>query len=256
MSFIKDTPIRFDPGPHTYTNIITGEVYESVSRILKVFQQEFDTESISSMCAWAEIKKVGGSFDTVQARIKKEWKDKANKAAEHGTRIHKELEIYFITGSCSEDMLPLAKRIHARMGTYNDSANEVLFWSEQYKKAGTADRVIKRRKSSNVIDYYDYKTNIDKGIYYDSIKRKDDKETHYDRYLKAPVDYLEDCNYNSYALQLSAYALFGEECYGWKAGKLTIISIKPDLTDFRFIAVPYMKHSIQSMLIQYSLSNS
>ena len=65
------------------------------------------------------------------------------------------------------------------------------------------------------------------------------------------MDHLEECNYNTYATQLSGYAYMAEKTYGVKIGKLFIVWIryneKDDKLDYTMIPVPYMKIEIEAL---------
>jgi len=93
------------------------------------------------------------------------------------------------------------------------------------------------------MDFYDYKTNLSQGIRYDSIGWNKNPIKHYNRFMFSPLNHLEDCNYNKYAMQLSSYAYMAEITYGVKVGKLFIIFIWLDGTKYKykFIPVPYMR---------------
>jgi hypothetical protein len=80
LSFVEDT--------HTYTMMDNqGNLrsdWPSVSKVMKLFYEEFDTDGISE-------RKAGGDL-VEKARLIKEWSDAANYAANMGSRVHYLLE--------------------------------------------------------------------------------------------------------------------------------------------------------------------
>jgi hypothetical protein len=65
--------------------------------------------------------------------------------------------------------------------------------------------------------------------------------------MNFPVEHLEDCNYNHYALQLSLYALMIELWFKVKIGRLTIlyISLQMQWTEY---PVPYMRSEAMDIM--------
>jgi succinate dehydrogenase/fumarate reductase-like Fe-S protein len=121
--------------------------------------------------------------------------------------------------------------------------------------AGTIDVVGIRNCKDLIIDVEDFKSNLEKGITFDTISRKGEKYVHYNRYMKTPLDHLEACNYNRYCLQLSLYAFMLTEYLGGKIGRLAIrwIEMSQDgRVDFTsYIPVPYMKTEVSKLLIEH-----
>ena len=125
---------------------------------------------------------------------------------------------------------------------------EALVYSTQYMIAGQSDLVIQRtmQKKRALFDFYDYKTNLEKGIQFTSMGRKDGLIKHYNRFLLHPVDHLEDCNYNLYSLQLSIYAYLAQTSWNIRVGRLAIIYINRNM-QARLYPVPYMRHEAKAI---------
>lgn len=247
-------PIDFNEEKHTYTNRETKKQLKSASRFLDFFKIPFDREGISKSISMFGKKS--------QAQILAEWDKKKDNSIIHGNHVHKMMEDYNNTGTCEDkSLIKVAKYINSDIiGEYYRSFNEAIFWNNQYGICGTADRPILRCKNPNaILDVYDYKTNLEKGIYYNSSTNKNGKIKHYKKFYLKPIDHLEDCNYNHYTLQLSLYAYMAQALYGVLIGQLAIIFIGKNIKGEWYaerIAVPYLKTDIKNMLDYYSEFNA
>jgi len=243
--------ITFKEDTHQYFNPKKKE-YTSASRVLDTVKNDFDAIGISGRMAPGRAKADGISVDEAQERILAEWKVTNKSAIDHGNWIHDNLEKYMLEGRCDDLIIPVAKRIAAFLSKYYKYFPEAIVYDSEYEVAGTADLPVQRqsnRTKVKIIDWWDYKTNESKGIVYDSIAREKDGEfkKHYNKFLKYPLDHLEDCNYNHYSLQLSLYALMAEKTFGVKTGRCGIIFINKRLQP-KIIPVPYMKMEAIALL--------
>lgn len=253
MNLYNDDFIRFEAEKHQYFGA-DGNEYQSVSRVLKTIQNPFDRMGISN----AMSKRDG----ITQQEILDQWDKKRIVASDYGTLIHNGLEDYFNGRKVKDKIIEnLAKEFSKELSGYYKISNEHILHDKEYKIAGTTDLLLDRQKHTSaskewIVDLMDYKTNLEKGIYFDSITRKNGNVKHYNKFLLPPLTHLEECNYNLYALQLSSYALMLEKTYGIKIGKLFIVWIRyNDLTqllDYTMIPVPYMKFEVQALFKSYS----
>jgi hypothetical protein len=228
--------VTLEPNQHRYFDQFLNE-YTSVSKVLECVKNKFDPDG---KILKATAAKRGISPEELQA----EWKGKGKVATDHGTRIHNALERYQQTFAIlpeDMDLEPLIKSISSLYSDYGRTYEEFVIHSEHYMVAGTADKVCwKSTKKESIIDIYDYKTNISKGIQY---------EDTYKKYLKGPVSHLMDCNFNTYALQLSIYAHMLQLTTGRPIGRLNIVFIPPnDFLSWKLIPVPFMKLEAAAVL--------
>jgi hypothetical protein len=235
--FMQDE-IIFTPDTHQYYNK-QKEEYSSVTRILRNIQVPFDREGMSKRMAVSLAEDSGISIEQAQQEILQDWEDKRSSSEDKGNYVHDNLDKYIRTGKVEEAMEKPVAFIQNILKQYYRFYPEVLLYSHKYKVAGRTDLVLQRQKNkSPVLDLIDYKTNESKGICFDSISRKDVIK-HYNKFLLPPLEYLEDCNYHIYSLQLSIYALLAMECTGARIGKLGIIFFDNQF-DARYIPVPFM----------------
>ena len=254
QKFNSDRIKLTEPG-HRYFDT-DGLEYRSQSSFFKFFEETFDTEGQSLATARKQLKQLGVTITPEllleeQQKVKDNWSGIGTHASDHGTRIHNALDQYQKFGDCPDypELRTDCQRILKQfMGYYKSFPEKVVYLEDlpfgQYAGiAGTADRIMFRKNSSNpTVDIIDYKTNIRKGIQFKS---------DYGKYFLDPINHLENCNYNKYALQLSMYAYMLEATYGFKIGNLAILFIDKDMKDTR-IPVPYMKWEIMQMLFKYA----
>ena len=240
--------ILTDPG-HIYTHIDDAIQYKSVSKVIEQYKNKFDTEKMSYLSARKKLREETGKEPTEdqilhrKGLLKIEWKKKNELSIRVGNHVHNCLETYGKTTKIVDTKLePMIRGIYSHYTGYKKICYEQILYSEEDEVAGTTDRVMLRPKTKNTIDIDDYKTNISQGI---ATSNK------YGQYMLKPFDYLEDCNFIHYSLQLSVYAAMVEK-YGFKIGRLRILYIPPNNPlGFRFIPVPYMKFEATMLLTSH-----
>ncbi len=249
MGLGVDDTIKFVESTHQYFDK-DGNEYESVTRGLKKLQVPFDRDGISRRMAVSLAAEKGISVEKAQEEILSGWDQKRDSSIDRGSSIHVAIEKYLLTGMVVEypSVIEEVKKIVSGSFRYYP---EIILYDSKYRRAGQADLVVQRQKgASSVYDFYDYKTNEAKGIQFDSIGRKGDDLKHYNRYFLPPFDYLEDCNYNLYSLQLNLYAYFAVRTYGIKVGRLGIIFIDNNfnVTIFPVLFAPSFTRDVLSHL--------
>ena len=261
--------MRFEQSTHQYFNSSDQE-YVSVTTLIHNYIPEFDGEywsmyksikkaylEVYGESGWSDFKwSVGGwkqvvaNFDESnplwilvkqhQSNLLEEWKIENKRSTDRGTKIHNAFE---------ENVRPINHKgtthVHSQVNPlevadFESSVyhNELLVYSHPYRVAGQVDKVIRRGK---VFDIIDYKTNK-KLVYYGFLG-----ET-----MKAPLDHYQNANFWHYTLQLSLYAWIISS-YGYEVGDLTIAYIYGDNDDkIQMIPVEYRKKDIELMLEDYA----
>jgi len=203
MKWSNDKRVSFDSKTHSY--FLKEKRLTSVTTLLSKFKNEFDSDYWSKVIAKRE--------NTTQEEILKKWKEKAFKSTEIGTAIHKIFEDYtenkysilneelvFDYNELKPEYLIefnlketqslrfikdffLTKRIipiHSEYIVYND------------KIAGQVDMICKDSAGNHYI--LDFKTN-----------EKIDFESYKSKRMLGVLNFVEDCSYYHYCLQLSIY---------------------------------------------------
>lgn len=261
--FDKILKPEFDPVSHTFK--LGGYDLTGVTRLISSYEEEFDAKSISFFMARNDLRKSMGwktgdpdPTDTAiaarQAEILAEWDSKRDEAAEHGNKVHSMFQKFLTTG---EVVFPKTQSFLEKMKNdteqiYKETGCELLMCNPESGVAGILDMAGVRNCKDLIIDIDDFKTNLFKGITFDSISRKEGKVKHYNRFFKPPLAHLEQCNYNKYALQLSSYGYMLEKQLGARIGRLRIFWVDFDpqlemIDSCGFIPVPYMRHEVIQM---------
>lgn len=214
--------IIFIPETHKYVLQSNPEVsFTSVSKILEIVKQPFDTDAIAEKTA----KKRGVSKE----EIIEEWKLIKEKALTKGTKYHEAYEANLLKDKgvhpstwiegkkYSHDLLKLQPGIHP----------ELILYNLKYGVTGTADIVeIFEDKTFNIFDH-----KSSKKIEFQSFRKFD--PIYKDRrpvMMRPPLQHLEDANGIHYSLQLSLYAFFLEQV-GYKCKNLTLHHVVFDDND-------------------------
>ena len=223
--------IKFDEITHTYRNTNTGELYTSATQLLSRFKKPFDKDLHATRVA----KREGVSKELVLEM----WEHEKEKSCIKGKNFHSLLENYVKFGEMQDDYTWLYKSFEIQkehlVGSCKKIYTEKLLWDDEFKLAGTCDLMYEHDSNFTVIDY---KTNKNISSF-----------SKYNEYLLPPINFLTNCEYNIYALQLSLYAYMFEKISKKPVRNLHILYLQDD----RFVpyTVPYMKMEIDLLLKTY-----
>jgi hypothetical protein len=223
--------VIFDPTNHTYKNPESGEFYKSVSTLLSQYKKPFDAKFFSKIVA----KREGVS----QQAILDKWDKNTQEACIKGKDIHSIIEGYIKNDAYDIENLSLIdefKKVFNKEEFKVFHSEKILF-SDEHKVAGTSDCIADNIKG-NTFDVYDFKTNKNFQFF-----------NKYNEYLLKPLEHLQNCHFNVYALQLSLYAFLYSKMSGKSVRKLALYYY--DDTKFNYINVPYMRWDIAVLLKHY-----
>lgn len=244
MGFFQND-VFLEPEQHRYFSKSTRREYKSVSRLFDFVKEPFDTKGQSWQSAGKIIREdTSGkkmNQEEVAAQLRKDWKDNNKRSTDHGTRVHDALELFGQTTQVKDKELDKCVRsVYHMLRHYPVTYQEEVVYSNKYGVAGTMDKPCMRTTGKkSIVDIKDYKTNVSKGIQYKS---------NYGKWLKEPLNYLEECNYIEYAIKISVYGVLLEEL-GFRPGSMSLIYIDPfELDNPKEIPLPYMKMEAEALL--------
>lgn len=197
--------IKFLADTHSYLNIDPNEdlKWTSVTGLLHNFIEPFDEIKISENCSKGNNPKYKGIHP---AEIRKIWKDESDRSIKLGSWYHDQREkqtLNFNTITRDGIELPIispiltsTEKIAPDQKITNGLYPEHLIYLKSAKVCGQADRV---EVVNGRIDLYDYKTS--KEIKTEGFKFRDGRV----KKMLPPLQHLDDCEFNHYALQLSCY---------------------------------------------------
>ena len=224
--------VIFDKAKHIYYNDWTNEIYISATQLLSKFKKPFNRHQISLAVA----KREGVS----QQEILDKWDKIKDDACIKGNHLHDALEQYIRYGTVNDDYNWAYDSLEDNIiniteGTYVYKHSEKLLYNDEFKIAGTTDLLIDCGDEFCVLDF---KTN-----------KKLSTSNKYSEYLLYPLDFIQYCEYNVYALQLSLYAYMHEKETNKRVKSMRILYQQ----DNKLVPyyVPYMKLEVRAMLNHY-----
>ncbi|NBP03210.1 MAG: hypothetical protein EBU90_24555 [Proteobacteria bacterium] len=226
--------IVFNEEKHLYTNSNTGEIYTSATQLLSKFKKPFDKYKHSQRVAERE--------GVTQQEILDRWEQMKDTSIVKGKNIHKLMENYIRFGGQEPGWSWLyssfEKQREQIFEKYDEIHSELLLYNDEFKIAGTCDGLIESKYEFSI---FDFKTN-----------KKLSTSNPFGDYLLYPLDFLQVCEYNVYALQLSLYAYMYEKISGKRVRNLSILYLKNDY--LKTFNVPYLKFEVKVMLNHYKQS--
>lgn len=251
MGILQETifpsKVKLREEDHRYFHIETGEEYTSFSKLKGRFEKQFNADYMAPKTA-RKIAREDTSgkvysqkdIDLLTEKVKSEWTATAKRSTDHGTAMHLAIEEFYKTGIYHPVYEPWIRKVTYFLKDYPVTYDEVVCYDEECKVAGTADKPCARTKGKkSIIDIYDYKTNLEKGIQFSS---------KYNDFMLPPFSHIEQCNYNGYSIQLSTYARMLEK-WGFTIGRLAIIfldGVNPDYS--KIIPCNYLRNEADMLL--------
>ena len=197
--------ISFNSFDHTYKSIDINESINwiSITKLISNFKKDFDSKQVAQKVS--KNKKSKG-FGYKPNEIEEIWNKESERATSLGTYYHNQREYDLcslasierdgvnvpIFKPCNSNDIKIAPNQKLDPGIYP----EHMVYLKSKGLCGQSDLVEVVNGRVNIIDY---KTN--KEIKTESFKNWEGVSEK----LKAPVNHLDDCNFNHYALQLSFY---------------------------------------------------
>jgi hypothetical protein len=261
--------IKFEEEGHKYTNLDNSKDIEwiSVTKLIHQFTEKFDAPAVAEKCSKGKNPKYKGKSTE---EILEMWNNENKRAIDLGSWYHNQREKDVL--SCNtitrdgielpiispiiENGIKLAPDQSVTSGVYP----EHLVYLKSVGVCGQADRV---EIVGNKIDIYDYKTN--KEIKTEGYKYWDGTK----KMMLGPLRHLEDCEFNTYALQLSVYMfIMLKHNYNLEPGTLEIHHIEfeiesedengypvyaidaagdPIISKVTPIELPYLKKEVMAM---------
>lgn len=202
VDFFKD--LKFYEESHTY--LLGDKRLKSVSTLISNFVEKQDFDKIAGFVS----KREGVSKEEIIA----EWRRKNEVAIASGKQTHAfaEGELDFPTTTKEE---AIKKFLESIPNHYELLCMEQIMYHKTHLFCGTADRILLNKNTGKLL-IIDYKTNRDLFNYFGN-------------YLTGVFDFLMDCNFNKYQIQLSFYQILIEQL-GLEIEERKIVWVKDDAT--------------------------
>jgi ATP-dependent exoDNAse (exonuclease V) beta subunit len=223
--------VTIDHETHTYTNE-NGEKYMSVTTFIGTYKKPFDKDKWSKHVALRD--------GVSQEEILNKWAGITLTAQNRGTNVHLVMEKYIkerkIEKGYEEFVQSFIKKTTGIFLTDSNVLSEHILYSDYYKLAGTADLIVENGNSFYVMDF---KTN-----------KKFNYVNKYNEHFYEPIEYLQQCEFTTYTIQLSIYAWMHEKLTGKKCAGLKIFYLREfsDKTFWQEIPCMYVKDTVNILL--------
>jgi hypothetical protein len=224
--------VILDHETHTYTNTDTGEKYTSVTTLIGNYKKPFDKDKWSKYVAQRD--------GLSQKEVLDKWSDITVTAQNRGTNVHLVMENYIKSNKIEKGYEPLVdsfiKKTKGIILPKSKILSEELLYNHEHKLAGTADLIV---ENDNFFHIMDFKTN-----------KKFNFINKYNDYFYSPIDYLPQCEFTTYSIQMSIYAYMHELLTNKKCSGLTVFYLREftDKTFWQEIPCSYMKSTVKELL--------
>jgi len=234
--------VYLEPIEHVYIHRLTGIKYSSVTKAIASIEPHFDAPSVAkAIVNQADNIKQERYIGMNEHQILEFWQMLNDEANTYGTNVHDIVETYLKKNKWWFPDDELAKKV---IEGYNNlkidegvrMQPERIMFAEEYKLAGMSDLIIDI--DSVWFDVGDWKTNRIFNFY-----NPYGHET-----LLKPFDYLQNCQWSIYTLQLSTYALMYELETGKKCRQIWVGYWDKTKETFEKIQIMYLKHEAKKLL--------
>lgn len=196
--------IIFNAADHSYKSIESDDIkWVSVTSLISTFKKPFDSKSVAARITKSKKSKWYG---IPPEKILELWQAESDRAITLGTYYHNQREADLCSlSSIEREGIPIPVYTPIEEGSVKKAPEQKLtdgIYPEHMvylKSAGICGQSDLVEVVNGKVNIIDYKTN--KEIKTESFKNWEGISEK----LSYPVDHLDDCNYNHYALQLSIY---------------------------------------------------
>ena len=242
--------ITFIQSTHSY--LINNKMAPiSVTGLLGKYKEAFEVDK------WSTIK--ANKLGITPGQMKEEWHLNNLYATHRGTIVHNFIENYFNNKIIQYNKESIEKDLGEE--THEKLRKEVLKLIDQFKEfSKDIDYIlpvkqefvvgdIKGTQICGMVDLVAYNTKTNKFEIYDYKTNKEIKfNSKFKKNLLPPIDHLEDCEFNSYSLQLNIYKYFIEKYTSIKIDSLNIVWFNVNNDSYKLIPLLDMQKEVELIL--------
>ena len=213
----RDNRILFDEPSHTYT--IDGDSnYTSVTTYVHRHFEKFDSDKVIDNMMKSKNWPNNKYYEYDRETIKKIWDDNRDSAAKAGTKLHYDIECYYnkVPNENNSEEYRYFENFLEKFPNLKAYRTEWTVFHEELKLAGSIDMIFENEDGT--LQIYDWKRS-----------KEISKTNSWNKYaITECIDYLPDCNYWHYCLQLNIYKYILEKKYNKKVTDLYLVCLHPD----------------------------
>ncbi len=237
-----ESPVYLEPIEHVYIHRKTNIKYSSVTKAIGTIEPHFDAPAVAgAIYQQQDIVKDPRYLGMSVTQILDYWQMLNDEANTYGTNVHDIIETYLKANKWWFPVDELSKKVISGYNSLKIDEGirmypERIMFAEEYRLAGMSDLIIDLEY--DFFDVGDWKTNRLFNYY---------NPYGYQTLLK-PFDYLQNCQWSIYTMQLSTYAYMysletGKKCRHIWVGYWDKIS-----ETFSKIPIMYLKHEAKKLL--------
>lgn len=236
----RDGRITFQEEGHKYT-IDGDDTYTSVTTLIHKFFPHFDAELvISKITSNPKSLYFGMTAEDVQQM----W----THATDLGSQLHEQIEVFFDQLASFEstviDTCAPSLEFGYFLDFYRDCVvgkmlpyrTEMYVFDEGVKVCGSIDMLFCDPDDSQKVYIYDWKRS-----------KKINKNNPFEKGLRC-LSHLDNCNFNTYSLQLNMYKYILESKYDKEVVKMALVILHPNHRGYQVIEIPDMGADIHRVL--------
>lgn len=232
----KFNGIVFNEEAHLYH--YDGQLCTSVTTVIGKYKEPFDTQKIATIYA---VKRGLSVFDVIA-----DWDEKKIAACDKGSHVHKYAELKFACKKYKVDATEMSEILHRCfkiIDTFYDDCkgklipirSELVIGDKQRRLCGMIDQLFYNVKAKE-FQIWDYKTNKE-------INTSND----YKKKMINGFNHLDECELNTYSLQLGLYKKIIEENTNIKIGNSYICWVNEVNDTYKPIKVANMDNEINKI---------
>lgn len=237
----RDNDISFQESGHIY-DIKGDRFYKSCTTWVKSFFEKFDADAIidkmMSKPDWPSSKYYG----MTKKQIKDQWNKNGSASAGYGTDMHAIIEDYYngIIRECDKPEYKFFQNFAKDHEHLKPFRTEMMVYDEDIRICGSIDMLF--QNEDGTLSIYDWK-----------FAKELNMTSAFHKKALSPIEYMDDCNYSHYSLQLNVYRIILERKYGYKIRDMFLIFMHQNLSD-NYVKVPVNVIDMEP-LIQTRLSD-
>lgn len=238
----RDRRVRFVDEGHVYYIDGDSRNIVSVTTLVKKYSIPFDADRVITGIFRSPAYKEGHKYwGLSREEIKENWAELGKDASTRGTAMHANIESVY-NGIEVEDDSPefdQFSRFKAEHDQLEPFRTEWVVFTDEHRIAGSIDMVF-RDPDNGDLYIYDWK------------RSKEIKKRGFEK-MRAPLNHLDDVNFNHYSLQLNIYKWILERYYDVKVRGLFLIVLHPDQKCYKKIPCADLQEEVTDLMEQRRL---
>jgi hypothetical protein len=221
--------VVFKENTHQY--FLNEKELTSVSRLIDCYKSKFDPSGHI-------LRAIAKRDNLTKSQVEEKWLQAKMDGLKRGKSFHRQIEHFIKTGEIlDDDYKDVVERYRLIKPTNGNLFCEIPLHNEEYSIAGTADLIL--LLNDKECELFDWKTN-----------KKIDFKSKYGNKLLYPLNNLDDCEINSYGIQLNLYKFMLEQ-FGFKVKKITLFHINPETKEIDSYKISNMQNEVKKLLKHY-----